>query len=96
MIHTYVMRISVEIDDRLVREVMRLTGETKMSAAVAKAAELFTNRKKAVEIVRSLREDPLDYSLTNDQIEHWEDLPAGTSSVKNPLKRTRKVSYRKK
>ena len=86
------MRISVEIDERLIKEVMRLTGETKMSSAVAKASELFVNRRKAVEIVRSLREEPLDYSLTNDQIERWEDLPQRIAPVKSPSK----TNYRKK
>ncbi len=65
------MRVSVEIDESLVKEIMALTGETKMSAGVAKAAEMFANRKKAVAIVRSLREHPLDYAYTNDQIENF-------------------------
>ncbi len=65
------MRLSVELDEALIREVMELTGESKMSAAIATATELFANRKKAVAIVRSLREQPLDYGYTNDQIESW-------------------------
>ncbi len=65
------MRLSVELDESLIRDVMQLTGESKMSAAVAKATEMFANRKKAVAIVRSLREQPLDYSYTNDQLETW-------------------------
>jgi hypothetical protein len=65
------MRISVEIDEVLVKEIMELTGETKMSAGIAKAAELFANRKKAVAIIRSLREHPMDYAHTNDEIEDW-------------------------
>lgn len=65
------MRVSVELDESLVREIMELTGETKMSAGIAKAVELFANRKKAVGIIRSLREQPLDYAHTNDEIEDW-------------------------
>jgi len=65
------MRVSVEIDESLVNEIMELTGETKMSAGIAKAAELFANRKKAVAIIRSLRETPLDYAHTNEEIEDW-------------------------
>lgn len=63
------MRVSVELNETLVKEIMELTGETKMSAAISKAAELFVNRKKAVGIIRSLREHPLDYAHTNDEIE---------------------------
>lgn len=65
------MRVSVEIDESLVKEIMELTGETKMSAGIAKAVELFANRKKAVGIIRSLREHPLDYAHTNDELEDW-------------------------
>lgn len=65
------MRVSVEIDEALIHEIMELTGETKMSAGIAKAAELFANRKKAVAIIRSLRETPLDYAHTNEEIEDW-------------------------
>jgi hypothetical protein len=65
------MRISVEMDENLLRDVMRLTGESKMSSAVARATEFFVNRKKAVDIVRSLREEPMDYGLTNEQIESF-------------------------
>jgi Arc/MetJ family transcription regulator len=83
------MRLSVELDEALVRDVMQLTGETKMSAAVAKATEMFANRKKAVAIVRSLREQPLDYGYTNDQIESW-----GEDSSAEGGSRSSSTSYR--
>ena len=73
------MRVSVELNETLIKEIMELTGETKMSAGIAKAAELFVNRKKAVAIIRSLREHPLDYAYTNDAIEEW-GLSADTSA----------------
>ncbi len=69
--HILYMRVSVEISADLVKEIMELTGETKMSAGIAKAVELFANRKKAVAIIRSLRESPLDYAHTNEEIEDW-------------------------
>jgi hypothetical protein len=65
------MRVSVELNETLIKEIMELTEETKMGAGIAKAAELFVNRKKAVGIIRSLREHPLDYAHTNDEIENW-------------------------
>ena len=75
------MRVSVELNEALIKEIMELTGETKMSAGIAKAAELFVNRKKAVGIIRSLREHPLDYAHTNDEIEAW-GLAVDTTSKK--------------
>lgn len=75
------MRVSVELNETLIKEIMELTGETKMSAGIAKAAELFVNRKKAVGIIRSLREHPLDYAYTNDEIEAW-GLSQDTTSKK--------------
>ncbi len=77
------MRISVEMSDKMVEEIMEMTGERKMSAAIAKAAELFTKRQKAVAMIRSLREDPLDYGQTNDELEQTADpLPVRTSAKK--------------
>jgi Arc/MetJ family transcription regulator len=66
------MRVSVELDKSLLEEVMRLTGESKMSTAVSKATELYVNRRRATEIVRSLREEPLNYEWTNEQVEQGE------------------------
>jgi Arc/MetJ family transcription regulator len=86
------MRLSVDIDDKLVEEVMKITGENKMSAAVAKATELFANRKKAVAILRSLREEPLNYEWSNDQLEAWGE---GDGAVVSSVAR-KSISYRKK
>lgn len=67
------MRISVELEEKMVEDIMKLTGERKMSAAIAKAAEMFTKRQKAVAMIRSLREDPLDYGLSNEELEKASD-----------------------
>lgn len=75
------MRVSVELNESLVKEIMELTGETKMSAGIAKAVELFANRKKAVGIIRSLREHPLDYAYTNDEIENWGRIGDSTNTT---------------
>jgi hypothetical protein len=83
------MRVSVELNETLIKEIMELTGETKMSAGIAKAAELFVNRKKAVAIIRSLREHPLDYAHTNDEIEAW-GLSQDTASKEETTYPTKK------
>ena len=54
------MRISVEIDDALMTEVIALTGEKNKSPAVAKAVRQFVLRAKAGEFGRLIREGPFD------------------------------------
>jgi hypothetical protein len=63
------MRISVEIEESQLKELLRLTGESKMSPAVSKVVSEFLNRKKAREFGRLLREGAFDYGATNDEVE---------------------------
>ncbi|MCB1126784.1 MAG: type II toxin-antitoxin system VapB family antitoxin [Verrucomicrobiae bacterium] len=63
------MRITVEIDDEIVDDLVKMTGESKKSPAVAKAVEEFVKRRKAREFGRMLREGFFDYPLTNEEIE---------------------------
>jgi Arc/MetJ family transcription regulator len=55
------MRISVELDDALVAEVIALTGERNKSPAVARAVREFVVRAKAREFGRLIREGAFDY-----------------------------------
>ena len=55
------MRISVEVDEALLDEVMELTGEKNKSPALAKAVEQFVLRAKAREFGRLIREGAFDY-----------------------------------
>ena len=63
------MRITVDIDEATLKELARITGESKKSPAVAKAVTEFVNRKKAREFGTLLREGAFDYPATNDEIE---------------------------
>jgi Arc/MetJ family transcription regulator len=63
------MRITVDIDDAILDELVTITGETKKSPAVAKAVEEFVKRRKAREFGRMLREGYFDYPSTNEEIE---------------------------
>jgi hypothetical protein len=63
------MRISVEIEESQLKELLRLTGESKMSPAVSKVVSEFINRKKAREFGRLLREGAFDYGATNGEVE---------------------------
>jgi Arc/MetJ family transcription regulator len=55
------MRVSVEIEDDLLEEVMSLTGEKGKSPALAKAVTEFVRRRKAAEFGRLIREGAFDY-----------------------------------
>lgn len=55
------MRVSVDIDEATLKEVMALTGETQKSSALAKAIVEFTYRRRAKEFGRLIREGAFDY-----------------------------------
>lgn len=55
------MRISVDIDEATLREVMSLTGEKSKSPALAKAITEFVRRQRAREFGRLIREGAFDY-----------------------------------
>ncbi len=55
------MRITVDIDDVVMGELMRITGSRTKSAAVARAAEEYVRRIKAKELGRLIREGGFDY-----------------------------------
>lgn len=57
------MRITVDIDDRVLGEVTALTGERNKSPAIAKAVMEFVNRRKAREFGRLIREGAFDYPV---------------------------------
>ena len=63
------MRMTVEIDEETVDELLKITGHKKNSPAVAFAVRDFVNRKKAKDFGRMLREGKFDYPATNDEIE---------------------------
>lgn len=63
------MRITVDIDDATLDELVKMTGETKKSPAVAKAVTEYVRRLKMKEFGRLLREGAFDYPSTNDEIE---------------------------
>ncbi len=55
------MRISVDIDEDILRDVMALTGEKSKSPALAKAVTEFVRRQRAREFGRLIREGAFDY-----------------------------------
>lgn len=55
------MRISVEVDAHLLKEVMELTGESGKGPALSRAIDEFVKRRKAAELGRLIRESFFDY-----------------------------------
>jgi len=66
------MRVTVDIDEATLAEVLLITGEKQKSPAVAKAVEQFVKRAKAREFATRLREKAFDYPFSNEQIESFE------------------------
>jgi Arc/MetJ family transcription regulator len=63
------MRITVDIEDNDLAELLKLTGEKKKSSAVSKVVVDYLKRKKAREFGRLLREGAFDFDFTNDDVE---------------------------
>jgi putative antitoxin of VapBC-like toxin-antitoxin system len=69
MMQIGVMRITVEISEDDLKELMNLTGERKKSAAVSKGVVEFIKRQRAREFGRLLREGAFDFDFTNEDVE---------------------------
>lgn len=68
------MRITVEIEDNILRDVMALTGEKNKSPALAKAVTEFVKRRKAREFGRLIREGAFDYP-DSESADHANPIP---------------------
>ena len=63
------MRITVEIEESVLDELVQLMGEKKKSPAISKAIVEYVKRRKAQDLGRLLREGRFDYPITNEQVE---------------------------
>jgi len=66
------MRITVDIDEGILSDLVVMMGETKKSPAVAKAVTEFYKRAKAREFGKKLREGYFDYPTVNEEIEKYD------------------------
>jgi Arc/MetJ family transcription regulator len=55
------MRITVDIEDDVLAELLRITGDKNKSPAVARAVTEFVRRRQAREFGRMIREGVFDY-----------------------------------
>lgn len=67
------MRITVDIEEDVLRELLQITGDKNKSPAVARAVTEFVRRKKAREFGRMIREGAFDYPA-----------PAADSAAQDP------------
>lgn len=63
------MRITIDIPNKLLSDVLRYTGETKKSPAVARVVEEFIKRQKAKEFGVMIMEGKFDYPSTAEEIQ---------------------------
>lgn len=63
------MRITVDIEDSVLREVQLATGIKKKSPAVHAALEEFIRHEKCRKVIGMVKEGRVDYSMTNEELE---------------------------
>lgn len=67
------MKITVELDDETLDELLAATGARKKGPAVAQAVEEFLKRKKAREFGRLLMEGAFDYPAPDEETRRKQD-----------------------
>lgn len=87
------MRITVDIPEQVLDDLLSLTGDTKRSPAVAKAVETYVRREKLREFGRLIRqgefEDAFPVGYDPDQPTQWvaeEQAPYGQKSAPSPAR----------
>jgi len=63
------MRITIDIDEVTLKQVQKMTGESKKSPAVSKAIQEFIRRQMAEEFGDLLMENAFDYPCTPEEIQ---------------------------
>lgn len=63
------MRITIDIEDDQMAELLKATGEKKKSTAVNVVVTDFLKKRRTKEFGRLLREGAFDFPMTNDEIE---------------------------
>ncbi len=65
-----VVRITIEIDDEILAQAMKLTGEAKKGPAISKAVKGFVRREMVRKFAAMVMEGEFeDYPLTNNELE---------------------------
>lgn len=67
------MRITIELDENQLRSVLKATGKTKMSPAVAAALDEYLMMKRREEFVSLVMSGKTDYQASNEELESMSD-----------------------
>jgi hypothetical protein len=63
------MRITIEIEEKKLRSILKYTGQRKKSPAVATALDEYLDQKKRQAFVAKVMEGGTDYRASNDEVE---------------------------
>jgi len=63
------MRITVDIDDKKLKEIQRITGLRMKSPAVNRALDIFLREMRKRDLLEQVREGKTDYPRTNEELE---------------------------
>jgi len=63
------MRIPVDIDANLLREIQQATGERMKSPAIARALKQYVTQQRKTRIIQAALTGKIDYSRTNEELE---------------------------
>ena len=63
------MRVTIDINQTTLKQVQKITGETKKSPAISKAIQEFIRRQMAEEFGNLLMENAFDYPCTPEEIQ---------------------------
>ncbi len=64
------MRLTIDIDEEILQNAMKLTGETKKGPAITKAATEYIKREMVKKFANMVMEGRFeDYPMTNDELE---------------------------
>lgn len=68
------MRITIEIDEKKVRKIIKKTGQKKMSPALVQALDEYLENGRRREFLAKVMEGKTDYAATNEEIEDLSHL----------------------
>jgi hypothetical protein len=68
------MRITVDIEQKTLRSILKLTRQTKKSPAVAQALNEFIEQRQRQEFLARVMAGETDYRTSNDELESLTDL----------------------
>jgi metal-responsive CopG/Arc/MetJ family transcriptional regulator len=68
------MRITIEIDENKIEEIVKETGQKKKSPALAQALDEFLENRKKKEFLSKVMSGGTDYAASNDELEDYSNL----------------------